>query len=150
MDDNRRWRRAGGRGVGSGVTGRGADCVDGDALIQTSSGAICARTLYRLQSRPLILACSHATGELEWRRIVTAEERKSDKEIIEIDTTGGRKLRVTGDHRIYVRGGGYRAAALLAPGDELVIVDLPHVWRRKASGEQDVQAVLLQGAQADG
>ena len=54
-------------GVGSGVTGRGADCLVGETMVKTADGDISIRDLVRLQCRPDVLAYDHASNSLVYR-----------------------------------------------------------------------------------
>ena len=85
---------------------------------------------------PLVLSWNHHDSRAEWHRI-EATRVIPEREVVEVCTASGRKLTCTSDHQIYTANG-YRAAALLQPGDAL-LVGRPE----QASGLRDVR----QGAQ---
>lgn len=136
-------------GVGSGVTGRGADCFPAGTMVQTEQGEIDIATLSRLYLKPRVLAFDLERRALTYRRIVSSREITANG-LVEVVTTGGRRIRCTADHRFYVDGSGYREAALLCPGDRLITVDVSGMRGGEAEGKQDVLAVLRGGAQAGG
>lgn len=109
-------------GVGSGVTGRGADCLSGETLIRTTEGLIPIERLVSMTERPPVLAYDHFTGRPVWSPVLAAREVEADS-LIEVVTMGGRRLTCTPDHRICVSGWDYEPARLLAPGDRLRVMD---------------------------
>jgi hypothetical protein len=107
-----------GTGVGGSITGSGAHCLVGETKISTEIGDIAINHLVMLQYRPRVWAFDHKTNAPVLRRVVAVKESYSD-DILEIVTVSGRSIRATSEHRFYVQGRGYQAAALLRPGDKL-------------------------------
>lgn len=106
-------------GVGSALTGRPADCVLGGTRIVTPSGYVEIKDLVRGE-RPVVLAFNDASGQAEWRRVIAARVVRPSADLVEVVTTGGRRITCTPDHRFAV-GGEYREARLLQPGDPLTV-----------------------------
>jgi len=53
------------------------------------------------------------------KKVIKVSRRKADKELLKIKTTSGKSLKVTGEHRIPVKGKGIKKAAEIKPGDVL-------------------------------
>lgn len=104
-------------GLGGSITGRSGDCVLEGTLIATPTGLRPVEDV-AAEDRPTILSWDEHTN-----RVVEAEvdaSRSTAKTAcVEIRTTGGRTLRCTPDHRVFVAGRGYVQAHLLRPGDRL-------------------------------
>lgn len=119
-------------GVGGGVTGRGANCLPAGTLVRTDRGDVDISHLVRLHSQYRVLVFDHSAGRYGWRKIIATRESLAD-ELTELETSGGRKVRATSEHRFYVAGKGYVPAKDLHPGDRLISAGVPI--------EQDVLAV---------
>lgn len=126
-------------GVGGGITGMGAECVDGDALVLTPQGAVKAKEIvtgmtvigYDLQTQT-VRTCT-----------VDAVRRKYATEIYRLHSNRGRSLDVTGNHPVFSRGG-FIEAHLLAEGSPLLCGVWPRVCRDGLSVPQgDPQAGVL-------
>jgi predicted phage terminase large subunit-like protein len=105
-------------GVGGAITGKGASCFPAGTRIATEYGPIAIERLCALQYQVRVWAFDHEAQRPVLRRIVAAREIASS-DLVEVTTTSGRRIRATADHRFYVPGVGYRAAALLRRGDDL-------------------------------
>lgn len=105
-------------GVGSGVTGRGAECITEGTLIETSVGCVPIEQLQLLPSSCKILTVNHAEGTLEYKSLQAITNRKATW-IYRITTTSGRVLEVTGNHRIYANNR-YVYADILSAGDTIL------------------------------
>ncbi|MGH3779651.1 MAG: hypothetical protein ACRDRO_03200, partial [Pseudonocardiaceae bacterium] len=111
-------------GVGGALTGKAADCLSGETTIITSVGTIPVSTLVRLPELPLVLSWNHATHRAEWRA-VRATRAIPGREVVDVHTRGGKRLRCTPEHRLHVRGRGYVEAGSLRVGDELTTYQGP-------------------------
>jgi predicted phage terminase large subunit-like protein len=144
-----RWELNGGGGMGTAgaggpLTGRGFSlgiCVTGDSLVTTPCG------MMRLDEAVAdgishVQAFDHATGEVVWAEVVASRYTGHRDDIYEIVTDGGRSLRCTHDHRIYVEGRGYVEAHLLQPGWRLRSVRDLRMQDQEASDEEVLPPVL--------
>lgn len=135
------------------ITGLPADCLVGETLIATERGDLSIREITQSLQRPRVLTYNHATGQTEYRRILAAREIPS-REIIEIETSGGRTLRCTNDHRIFDRERGYRAASLLVTGAPLLALkaqqDMPALFGAEARRRGVLPEVLSRDPACDG
>jgi hypothetical protein len=120
-------------GVGSGITGKGADCFVAGTMIATPTG-----------SKPIESLC---TGDLVYgydgrsivqRHVEEKRERRSD-DIWYVQTVNGRTLICTGDHRIY-SGGRYIRARDLRRGSPLLALQSSGV----GTGSDTLPEVLLE------
>jgi predicted phage terminase large subunit-like protein len=140
-------------GVGGPLTGRGAKCFPAGTMVTTEYGPVAIEHLVHSSDRPRVLAYDHDSGALVWRRIMAVRTDWTD-ELVEIQTSGGRKVRATGQHRFYDSERGYREAALLGSGDRLLSVvvskqqDMRELRRGEDRSRRRVQAVLPRTAQA--
>jgi len=105
-------------GVGSGVTGRGAECITEGTLIETSVGSVPIEQLQFLPPSCKILTVNHAEGTLEYKSLQAIANRKTAW-IYRITTNSGRVLEVTGNHRIYANNR-YVYADILSAGDTIL------------------------------
>lgn len=105
-------------GVGSGVTGRGAECITEGTLIETSVGCVPIEQLQLLPSSCKILTVNHAEGTLEYKSLQAITNRETAW-VYRITTNSGRVLEVTGNHRIYANNR-YVYADILSEGDTIL------------------------------
>lgn len=142
-------RRTGGSmsavGAGGTITGKGAHCLPAGSLIETEIGPVAIEDLCRGKLSPRVLSLNHATGGLEWRRILATSVGQSS-DFVEVTTRSGNALRCTSDHRVYVDQLGYRSAGSLVEGNALLEVKIEQGVRqlREAKGRprHDVLGVL--------
>jgi predicted phage terminase large subunit-like protein len=140
-------------GVGGPITGKG--CLTGDTIITTNIGNITIGEYfqkYSLKDNIHCLTYDRTCDRLIFKRIIARRELASH-EIYEIDTTQGRKLRLTGGHPIYDRERGYRPARDLARGDGILCIkevtkehDVHCVRPTKDNPRIDASGVLYEGA----
>lgn len=126
-------------GVTSGMTGFGADCLPGETLVETRKGSIDIATLIQScdnGSIPEVLTIDHRTGRLVYRPVLATAERM-ENDLYTILTESGKKIRATGNHRIFVEGQGYRRVSQLVRGDSLL-----SLWDGKEAKEPDLSDVL--------
>lgn len=88
-----------GVGMGTAVTGIGADCVVPYCNVYTNHGII---PILKVKSGDLILGYDHKTNTSIWTRVRAVSARLSDKRIIRAGS-----LEATEDHRIFTREKGY-------------------------------------------
>lgn len=107
-------------GVGGGITGRGAGtCIAEGSFVETTKGPILIEHLFRSFHNYLVLGYNEKTKKIEPHKIQAARKIEN-KEVFRIVTASGNELRLTGDHRIFVYGRGYRETESLRNGDRLV------------------------------
>lgn len=107
-------------GVGGGITGRGAGtCIAEGSFIETTKGPILIEHLFRSFHNYLVLGYDEKTEKIEPHKIQAARKIEN-QETFRIVTASGNELRLTGDHRVFVYGQGYREAKSLRNGDRLV------------------------------
>lgn len=106
-------------GVGGSPTGQGGHCFVGGTMVLTDRGTISIDDLHRRHDGIRAASFNHESGEVEYMPIVASREVMSD-DIWEIRTGDGKRLRATGEHRVFVEGYGYRPIRELARGDRLI------------------------------
>lgn len=107
-------------GVGGALTGRGAHCFARGTLVRTQHGSKPIESLIEAADEPVeILSWNADQQRLEYRP-VDAYQIRQRLGVFRLLTDGGRRLTVTGDHRIYVEGKGYVAARHVQIGDRLM------------------------------
>ena len=94
-------------------------CLIGDTLVETEIGKIPIKDFSSYLGIK-VLTFNESTKQVEWRRVRAVAERPAN-DIFEVRTSGGRVLRCTSDHPIYVVGQGYKQTRHLTPGDTVVI-----------------------------
>lgn len=138
-------------GVGGPLTGKGADCLPAGMMIETQKGPVDIAELVWSNSRINVLAYDHANQQAVWRPIIASRSLVAD-ELYEIETVGGRKIRSTGDHRIFVVGRGYIPASMVAVADRLVVQNgpdvqgVPSLSRNEAHGGRYLPGMLRKDA----
>jgi len=134
-----------GASTGSGVTGKHVHCLPAGVRVRTELGDLDIAELVAMRERPRVLSMNHRTGKLEWRRVQAVNESRTN-ELFEIRTGGGRSLRATGEHPLFVRQRGYRQARDLADGEALLAVgEVPGMRHQDRQAERCVQNLLRQG-----
>jgi len=108
-------------GVGGPLTGKGADCLPAGTNITTKIGQIDIADLVCDNIQTQVLAFDFESKTTVWRNIL-ARRRVKAEHLFEIETTSGRKIRSTGDHRLFVAGRGYVPASMVAVDNQLVVV----------------------------
>ena len=122
-------------GIGGALTGRPADCVGADTMIDCEHGRLTAAEAFRL-GITRILAYDHRTGRAAWRD-VEAARRIPGRPVLDVITASGRVLTCTPDHRVYT-GRGYVPARDLRVGDALVaLVATDRVPVRQPAGHPE-------------
>lgn len=111
-------------GVGGAVTGKRADCLTGDTVVQTQAGPLTLAEIHRMHVKPRVLAYDHTHQHLDWCDVV-ASRMIAQKDTIRISTFSGHRLQCTPDHRIARKTDGddeYIAASDLSVGDRIHVV----------------------------
>jgi len=112
-------------GTNEGITGRGANCILGGTLINTSQGLKKIEDLIDTFSYCnediLLLSLDEGTGKLEYKKMIAAR-CSSNEEIYSIRTGTGRSVKVTGGHRFYILGKGLVKARNLQRNDTIFFV----------------------------
>ena len=103
--------------LGAGLTGFSVNCVAGDVLIGTPGGAMPVGVYVESGCTAPVLSYDHASDRPVWASVIATST--SDRETLEVVSRSGRVVRCTPEHRFYVTGRGYVAAAELQPGDPL-------------------------------
>nr|WP_078619894.1 hypothetical protein [Streptomyces sp. SID8377] len=104
--------------VGKGLTGHSVNCVAGDVVIRTPRGDVPIGAYVGSGSTDPVLAYDHDHERAVWASVTATSV--SERETLEVVTRAGRTVRCTPEHRFYVPGSGYVAAADLRPGDPLI------------------------------
>ncbi|WP_220480895.1 hypothetical protein, partial [Halosaccharopolyspora lacisalsi] len=112
-------------GVGGGLTGHSADCVSGSSEITTPAGKLTVEELCQLPQPPQVLSWSHDAHRAEFRSVEATRVIES-RPVLDVITAGGRQLRCTPDHLVYVPERGYVPAGELEFGDQIVSASEPH------------------------
>lgn len=111
------------RGVGGPTIGHPAKCFIGATRVQTPQGVKTIADVARGTGRTLVLSFDHAQGRPVWRSVL-ASQRSVSRSLVEIETVGGKRLRCTSDHPIFVLGRGYVPAGELRSNDLLRTANL--------------------------
>jgi predicted phage terminase large subunit-like protein len=109
-------------GVHGAVTGRGANCMFGDSLIETDVGPLKISILVKnfIDKKDIkVLSLNEDSKELSYNKII-ASRRSIKHELYTVSTKLGNTIKSTGDHRFYVLGKGFVRAQNLQKGDRLV------------------------------
>lgn len=135
-------------GLATGFVGQGADCFPAGTLIKTEKGMLDIQHLSRLKYLPNVYAYDHRAGQIVLRRIEATREIFTD-ELIEIETTAGRKFKCTPNHRIHVEGRGYLAAEALTEGAPLSVcgADLHEMQQSVLASQFRSSEVAFKGVQ---
>lgn len=137
------------RGIGSGITGRSADCLPAGTMILTEHGEVEITRLLEMKNPPLVLSYNHTCGIIELNKIIATRKVQSN-DIVTIRTSGGREIKSTSDHRHYEPERGYKPAHLFAAGDSLyAIKNMPNVRNGEVSGKPSLSGVFRQDAESD-
>ncbi len=95
-------------------------CLVGATMVLTDRGEIPIKD-FNSHIGTRVLTFNESEQLLEWKRVVACEGRPA-KDLVEVETSGGRRLRCTSDHPFFVLGQGYKDARDLVPGDSVVTV----------------------------
>jgi predicted phage terminase large subunit-like protein len=131
-------------GVGTGLTGKGANCLPAGTMIRTDKGEM---PIEKIFSSPYckVLTRNDRTGHLEYKRI-QAVSRSEKAGIRRITTASGRVVEATPDHRVWTPGG-YVPADQLASGDSVLRLlrenERPAGVRVSEADRQRADGVLL-------
>ena len=110
--------------VGGGVTGRGANCLPAETMINVEIDSVIKTiaivTLVKLLSSKeiRILSLDHTNNTLVYKKVIAARG-KTTNELYEITTDSGYSIRATGDHKFFIQGQGYIKAKNIQKGDTL-------------------------------
>lgn len=151
-----RWNTAQGgayyaAGVGTAVTGRGADCVaEGTLIVTEEFGEIPIERIAEIDGSVYVLSYDRHCNSAAFKK-VQAFRRRSGAWIYRITTALGRMVETTGDHRVHTARG-YVPTASLAAGDTLLCLLPDNVCERRFQFQQGVPPrveghVLLAGVQ---
>jgi len=120
-----------GVGWGGSLTGRGADCSLHGTLIETEDGPIKIEDLHLNPLPPRVLSVNHL-GQSCYSPI-SKSIKIEGKEIYELRTKHGKRLRATADHRVYSITRGFVRFVDLRIGEELVCLKSYKKSRQKYS-----------------
>lgn len=107
-------------GVGSGVTGRGGDCLVGETRVLTPVGAIPIADIVAANKKPPVYAYDVESGKIVERQIVAVKQTTSDY-LFRIYFARAHSIVCTGDHRFFTPNSSesYVAAKDLLPGSDI-------------------------------
>lgn len=108
-------------GVGGGITGMGAECVEEDTAIMTPNGEVLAKNILAGMS---VMAYNQLIDKIEICTVEAVKVRYAES-INELYSEQGRSLKVTGNHPIYSEGQ-YIPANTIAEGAPI----LCGVWEK--------------------
>lgn len=134
-------------GVGSAITGRGADCLLGETVIFTNNGETAIKTIVDSAVPCMVLSYDERTERMVYRSVKAVARREASC-FYRVRTAAGRVVEATGDHRFYTSRG-YIEARLLAKGDVLLCC-VPNAGDENSGGSVKeptpgaVQSVLLE------
>jgi len=103
-------------GVGTAITGRGANCIVEGSKVLTDKGLVSIEHI-DISAAPCFVL-SYENGKSVYRRVLAHVSREAES-YLRIHTRSGRVVEVTGDHRIYTEGG-YKPASDIAEGENLL------------------------------
>lgn len=133
-------------GAGGSITGRGADCVTGDTLIDTEIGRLTIKQLCGMASPPRVVSINTTNNEIEYRRIVASIARRST-ETFKITFASGAMVEATGNHP-FICAGKFIKGSDIAAGDRVLRLvqeendySSEKISRKRSKG---VKAFLLQ------
>lgn len=130
-EDSRRlneWRTVQGGGllaggVGGPLTGQGVNCFVGDTLVTTQEGVMTIEELVCRGESAGPVQCYDRQRQQNACGNLVATKSSYAEDICEVVTCGGRKLRCTPEHQIFVFGRGWKSAYELHRGDKLILSD---------------------------
>ncbi|PVD04458.1 hypothetical protein [Streptomyces sp. CS014] len=133
-------------GIGGGLTGRSANCIDGTMLLTTPSGTTTLARYVDENTDEPVLSYNHATGQAEMKP-VTARQLTGHRALVEVFSTSGPSLLCTADHRVHTPSRGWVTAGALRPGDTITGHPGPYVVRfvRPARGLHPVYDLQVEG-----
>jgi len=112
-------------GVGGALSGFPANCLGFTTSVRTPFGELPIGAYVESGCTADVLAYDHAGGGPVWAPVVATSV--NERHVVDVVTRRGRTIRCTPDHRFYVPGRGYMAAADLRPGDNLYSMDVGSV-----------------------
>ncbi|RLC48833.1 MAG: hypothetical protein DRH57_01460 [Candidatus Cloacimonadota bacterium] len=100
----------------------GANCVDGDTILNTSAGEKTIREIHETNYRGLVESYNISNGEIEFRQILNSFIATDNDEWYEIEDTEGNCLKVTEEHLVYLPElNCYRKVKELKEGDKILL-----------------------------
>lgn len=131
-------------GIGTMITGRGANCFPAGTRLCTSSGYV---RIEHVQINDKVLSYDHETNKIV-ESVVEATQVTSREELVEVTFRSGRRFVCTEEHPVYVVGRGYVEAQVLERGSRVLRCGVSSVPGQEISSIKAVQRVLLQGSQS--
>lgn len=111
-------------GIGTAVTGTGANCFVGETKIMTEYGEERIDTLFHLQKKVKVLSYNHETKQSEFKRVKASRViRKHGKQLVRVKTQSGIEITCTEDHRFF-DGKRYKEIRLFKPGENVWVSEL--------------------------
>ena len=93
-------------------------CLDGDSLIQTSSGEI---PIKELMPGDLVYTYNEKTGDTELNKVIEPLSRKYSGKMIHLILDDGKEIHLTPDHKVYTQNDGWKIADNLTLEDNILI-----------------------------
>lgn len=93
-------------------------CLDGDSLIQTSSGEI---PIKKLMPGDLVYTYNEKTGDTELNKVIEPLSRKYSGKMIHLILNDGKEIHLTPDHKVYTQNDGWKIADNLTLEDNILI-----------------------------
>lgn len=104
-------------------------CFTGDTIIEIKDDETSTQYSIRLDDfiekyefgyYPTVFVKTYKNGEITWSKISAAAQTGVATELYEIESTSGRTIRCTGNHKIFTKNRGYVEARDLIESDELL------------------------------
>lgn len=95
------------------------ECLHPDELVTTNKGDV---KISELSAGDLVLTINENTSENEFKPIQKVHKNISSEQMFELTVEDGRKLRITGNHKVYTQSGWKRVDKLTTEDDILSII----------------------------
>lgn len=99
-------------------------CVTGDTLVKTDKGNITMKELvtrFNNGEEFKALSFDFINKKIEYKKITNALLTRKGASIIEIESEGGNKIKLTPDHKVYTENKGWVEATFITNGDVLFV-----------------------------
>lgn len=110
-------------GIDGQATGKGANCLAGETLIETTVGKIRIDSLYPLNYS--VFTYDEKTKTIKTRRIKAFKKTRSS-DIYRLVTSSGREIKTTGEHRFFTLESGYKTMDRIERGETLINYEHPN------------------------
>ena len=118
-------------------TGFGADCFAKNTKVLTKNSY---KNIEDIKVGDEVLSYNHKTGKIE-PKVVQAVREIEKNEFIEIETSSGKRIKSTPDHRYWVVNRGYTEISSVTENEELFRIEntLPNMWKDNSRLQRSLQ-----------